>query len=83
MLQHPYTRLWIWTPKVGDEGLYLKCEDDSERNKYAVAVMIGGCTGRHAPKSLSKIFNHFLLFLTVPSNVKSLGSVVTEELDMD
>ena len=32
----------IWTLKVGDDSLYLKCEDGNEHNKYAVAVMIGG-----------------------------------------
>lgn len=30
----------IWTPKVGDDSLYLKREDDNEHGKYAVAVMI-------------------------------------------
>ena len=34
----------IWTLKVGDQSLYLKCEDGNEHNKYAVAVIIGGRT---------------------------------------
>ena len=44
-------------------SLHLKCKDGNEHNKYAVAVMIGGRTGEHVPKNLSKIFN---LFLTLP-----------------
>ena len=28
----------IWTPKVGDDSLYLKREDDKEHGKYDVAV---------------------------------------------
>ena len=46
----------IWTPKVGDNNLYLKCY---EHNKYVAAVMIGGRTGGHVPKNLSKISNLF------------------------
>ena len=51
----------IWTPKVGDNNLYLKCEDGNEHNKYVAAVMIGGRTGGHLPKNLSKISNLFKL----------------------
>ena len=54
----------IWTPNVGDDSLYLKCEDGNEHDKYAVALMIGGRTGGHVSKNLSKIFN---LFLTLPN----------------
>ena len=34
----------IWTPKVGDDSLYLKCEDENKHNKYAVALVIRGKT---------------------------------------
>ena len=54
----------IWTPKVEDDILYLKCEDGNEQYKYAVTVMIGRCNGGHVPKNLSKIFN---LFVTLPN----------------
>ena len=43
----------IWTPKVGDDSLYLKFEDDNEHNKYAVAVMIGRHRGEHVSKELN------------------------------
>ena len=35
----------IWTPKVRDDSLYLKCEDGNKHDKYVVAVIIGGQTG--------------------------------------
>ena len=54
----------VWTPKVGDDSLFLKYEDDNEHDKYAVAVRIGERTDGHVPKNLSKIFN---LFLTLPN----------------
>ena len=58
---HAYVE--IWTPKVGDESLYLICKYSNEHNKYVVAVMIGGRTGGHVPKNLSKILNFFLTLL--------------------
>ena len=41
----------IWSPKVRDDSLCLKCEDGNEHSNYAMAVMIGGRTGEHAPKN--------------------------------
>ena len=41
----------IWTPKVRDDSLCLKCEDGNEHSNYAMAVMIRGRTGEHAPKN--------------------------------
>ena len=38
--------------------MYLKCEDGNKHDKYAVAVMTGGRTGGHVPKSLSKSFRN-------------------------
>ena len=74
----------IWTPKVGDDNLYLQCEDGKEHNKYPMAVLTGGCTGGHVPKNLSKIFNFFLTRPNcVPSHLKSLENVLIEQLDMD
>ena len=69
-----------WTLKVGDDGLYLKCEDGRKHGKYAAAVMIGEQNGRNVPINLSKIFN---LFFTVSSNVKSLENILIKKLDMD
>ena len=40
----------VWTPKVGDENLYLEPEDGNEYDKNAVAVIIDGKTGGHIPK---------------------------------
>ena len=54
----------IQTPNVRDDSLHLKCEDGNEHDKYAAALMIGGRTGGHVPKNLSKIFN---LLLTLPN----------------
>ena len=39
------------TPKVRDDSLCLKCEDGNEHSNYAMALMIGGRTGEHAPKN--------------------------------
>ena len=65
----------IWTPKVEDDSLYLRCEDRNEHDEYAAAVMIEGQTGGHIPKNFSKIFKLFLLFQAVSLNVKLLESV--------
>ena len=54
----------VWTPKVGDENLYLEPEDGNEYDKNAVVVIIDGKTGGHIPKNLSKTFK---CFLTVPN----------------
>ena len=73
----------IWTPEVGLDSLCLKCEDGNVHNKYVMAVTIGGRTGGHAPKNLSKIFK---LLLTLPNcaiRCKVTGNVLIEELDMD
>ena len=67
--------------KVGEVSLYLKCEDGNEDNKYSVAVMIGRNSGGYAPKNLSNIYNLFFLFLTVPSNLKSLENVLIKVLE--
>ena len=40
----------VWTPKVGDENLYLEPEDGNEYDKNAVVVIIDGKTGGHIPK---------------------------------
>ena len=40
----------VWTPKVGDENLYLEPEDGNEYDKNAVAVIIDRKTGGHIPK---------------------------------
>ena len=50
----------VWTPKVGDENLYLEPEDGNEYDKNAVAVIIDGKTGGHIPKNLSKTFRRFI-----------------------
>ena len=50
----------VWTPKVGDENLYLEPEDGNEYDKNAVAVIIHGKTGGHIPKNLNKTFKRFL-----------------------
>ena len=50
----------VWTPKVGDENLYLEPEDGNEYDKNAVVVIIDGKTGGHIPKNLSKTFKRFL-----------------------
>ena len=74
----------IWTSKVGDDSLYLKCEDGNEHNKYAVAVMIGGrAMVGMSQRTWIKFLTFFLLFLTVASNVKSLKNVLIEKLDMN
>ena len=78
---HPYVE--IWTTEVGLDSLCLKCEDGNVHNKYVMAVTIGGRTGGHAPKNLSKIFK---LLLTLPNcaiRCKVTGNVLIEELDMD
>lgn len=58
----------IWTPKVTDGSLYLKCENGNENDsdKYAVVLMTGGQTGCYIPKNLSKTVK---LFLTLPNCV--------------
>ena len=52
---HAYMEIWIPKP-----SLFLKCEDGNEHSKYAVAVMVGGQTGGHVPKSLNKLLKTFL-----------------------
>ena len=32
----------IWTTKVGDASLYLKCEDENKHDRYSVALVIRG-----------------------------------------
>ena len=58
-IQGYHVYMEIWTPKVGDDSLYLKCEEGYEHHKYALALMIGGHTGGHVPNNLSTIFNPF------------------------
>lgn len=50
----------IWTPKVGDENICLKSENDNEHDKFAVAVLFEERVVGHVPKNLSKLFNQFL-----------------------
>ena len=73
----------IWTPQVGDDSLYLKCEDENKHGKYAVAVMIRGKTDGHIPKNLSRTFN---LFQTLPNCVIKcivVGSKINQEAGTD
>ena len=58
----------IWIPK---RSLYLKCENGNEHGKYAVAVMVGGQTGEHVPKSLSKTLKLFLTLLKCRSWIRT------------
>ena len=66
----------IWTPKVGNDIWHLKCDDGNEYNKYTVAVMIEGRTGRHVPKNLSKIFNLFLTLPNCATKCKATGKCI-------
>ena len=43
-IQGYHAYMEIWTPKVGDDSLYLKCEDENKHDKYAVALVIRGKT---------------------------------------
>lgn len=58
----------MWTPKVTDDSLYLKCENGNENDsgKYAVVLMTGGQTVWYIAKNLSKTVK---LFLTLPNCV--------------
>ena len=69
----------IWTRKVGDDSLYLKCEDGNEHKKYAVTIMIGGRNGGHVLKNLSKIFNIFLTLLNCAIKYKVTGKRINRE----
>ena len=66
----------IWTPKAGDDILYLRCEDGNEIDKYAVTIMIGGQTGAHIPKKLTKIFKLFLALPNFVIKCKVLGKTL-------
>ena len=63
-----HTSMEMWTPKVTDDSLYLKCENGNENDsgKYAVVLMTGGQTVWYIAKNLSKTVK---LFLTLPNCV--------------
>ena len=41
-IQGYHAYMEIWTTKVGDASLYLKCEDENKHDRYAVALVIRG-----------------------------------------
>ena len=50
----------IWTPKFGDENLFLKSENENTHDKFAVAILLEEQIVGHVPKNLSKIFHQFM-----------------------
>ena len=50
----------IWTPKVGDENVCLKSENENQHGKFAVAIVLEERIVEHVPKNLSKIFYQFM-----------------------
>ena len=58
----------IWTPKVGDDSLYLKCEDENKHDKYAVALVIRGKTLDLHRKTSVEILSSFVIECIVVGN---------------
>ena len=63
----------VRTLKVGDNSLYLNCEDGNEHNKYVVPTMKWGRTGGYVPNNLNKIFSFFLSLLKCTIKCKVTG----------
>ena len=66
----------IWTPKVGDENICLKLENDNEHDKFAVAVLFEERVVGHVPKNLSKLFYQFLKIPNATMGCKVTGKRV-------
>ena len=50
----------IWTPKVSDENVCLKSENENQHDKFAVAIVLEERIVEHVPENLSKIFHQFM-----------------------
>ena len=48
------------TPKVGNENVCLKSENENQYGKFAVAIVLEERIAGHVPKNLSKIFHQFM-----------------------
>ena len=66
----------IWTPKFGDENLFLKSENENTHDKFAVAILLEEQIVGHVPKNLSKIFHQFMKIPNCTISCKVTGKRV-------
>ena len=66
----------IWKPKVGDENVCLKSENENQNDKFAVAIVLEERIVGHVPKNLSKIFHQFTKILNCTIGCKVTGKRV-------
>ena len=55
---HAYMNMW--TPKVRDENVCLKSENQNQHDKFTVAIVLEKRIVRYVTKNLSKIFRQFM-----------------------